>query len=91
MKIELIPIGKENKISRDSLMYKAKITNIDIFKTELAELKTKHIILFEDGYYRPNTKEEYKNFINKCNTKKTETQELIKIAKREMEEIQDEN
>lgn len=87
MKIELIPIGKENKVSRDSLMYKAKITNIDKFKTELAELKTKNIILFEDGYYRPNTKEEYENFINKCNIKKTETQELIKIAKKEMEDL----
>lgn len=87
MKIDVIPTGKENKVNKQTLMYKAKISNEDKFKDELAELKQNYIILFDDGYYRPNTKEDYENFIEKCCIRKNETQNLIEMAKKEMEEL----
>ena len=87
MKIEIIPIGKENKLDRKQLMEIAHIHNENIFKKDLAELRKKYIILFNEGYYRPSTKQEYIDFINKCNETKTEMYGLMVLAKKEMEEL----
>lgn len=89
MKIELIPKGRKNKINRQSLMNKAKIFDEKTFQKEMAILKQNHIILFNDGYYRPDTKKEYEDFMNKCNLKRDEMYELIVLAKKEMEGIID--
>ena len=85
MKIENVPIGKKNRLNRKDLMKIAHISSEDAFRKELAELKEKYIILFDEGYYRPSTRQEYEDFINKCNEKRTEMYELIVLAKREME------
>ncbi len=90
MKIEIIPKGKENKINRQELMKNARINDEQQFKSELAEIKKKYIVLYDEGYYRPKTKEEYENFIRKCNTRKNEAQILIELAKNEMEGLNDE-
>ena len=90
MKIETIPKGKENKIIRKQLMENSNIKSEQQFKSELAELKKKYIILCDEGYYRPKTKEEYEEFIKKCNIRKKEIQDLIELAKKEMEELNNE-
>lgn len=85
-KVTDIPIGKSNRITRDSLMYKLKIFNVNQFKKELAELKEKYIILFEnDGYYRPNKAEEYLMIITKQKEIIDNANKIIEIAKKEME------
>ena len=43
--IECIPIGKQNKETKDDLMKKAKITDVRMFRKELAKLKEKYIII----------------------------------------------
>ena len=84
-----IPVGKENRITRDSLMYKSKIIDLKIFKEELAKIKKKNIILFiNDGYYRPNTLEEYDEFINKINSNIKELQTTLEIANKERKELE---
>ena len=57
--------GKENKRTREQLMY---VTNLDRdnFKRELAKIKRTKIVLFDNGYYKPNTLEDYKLFEEKC-------------------------
>lgn len=85
--IDFIPIGKENKQTRQELMYKAKITE-DEFKKELLNLKHKYIILFDNGYYLPQTKEEYLEFIQKQNQRLCDTAKTIDLAYKEMEELE---
>lgn len=87
MKIEMIPIGKENKISREELMSILKINSINEFKKVIEELKQDNIILFEDGYYRPDKKEEYEEVIEKCKLKTDNMKKIIKLAKIEMEKL----
>lgn len=87
MKIEMIPIGKENKITRGILMNKLKLNNVEELKKQLAELKQEYIILYDEGYYRPKTKEDYENFINKCNEQTANMKNLIELANREMEKL----
>lgn len=87
MKIETIPIGKENKISRGKLINILQINNIKELKKQLAELKQDYIILYDEGYYRPSKKEEYEEFILKCNGQKKDMEKLIELAKAEMERI----
>ena len=61
MNIELIPYGKENKISKKSLMKLANIQDEKIFNEEVAKLRKKYIILSDTttgGYWRSSN---YKN------------------------------
>ncbi len=87
--IDIIPIGKEHKKTRQELMYEAKITNIQVFKQEIAKLKEKYIILFDDGYYFPATKEEYINFIKKMETRIKNDMNTLELAYDEMEGLDD--
>lgn len=69
-------------------MYKLKIFDIKEFKKQLSKLKEEYIILFEDnGYYRPNTKKEYLNFICKQTDTIKALDKTIEIAKKEMKLI----
>lgn len=73
-------------------MYKLKIFDIKRFKKELAELKEKHIILFEsDGYYRPSSPEEYDEFIEKQKENLCAIQKTIDIAIKEREDLKCQN
>lgn len=87
MKIDVIPKGKENRRSRRYLMCQARIIREKEFQQEISRLRKKHIILFDDGYYRPNTKEELQEFINSCNDKRDEMENLVNIALMEMESL----
>lgn len=87
MKIEMIPTGQENKITRENLMEKSNINSINEFKKEIEELKQNYIILYEEGYYRPSSKDEYEEVIKKCNLKTNNMQRIIEIAKKEMEKL----
>lgn len=84
---EIIPIGKKNKLSRQELMYKAKITDVKQFRQEMAKLKEKYIVIFDDGYYLPATKEEYEEFIEKMQLQVGNINSTIELAKQEMEAI----
>ena len=85
--IEVIPIGKEHKNTRQELMYKAKITNENEFQKEMAKLRKQYIIIFDEGYYIPSSKEEYLEFIQKQNKQLCETSKTIELAYKEMEKI----
>lgn len=84
--IEVIPIGKKYRDNRENLMYKAKIFNVAEFKEELTKLRKKYIIIFDDGYYLPSSKEEYLDFIKKMNSQMFEISNKIEMAYKEMEE-----
>ena len=85
--IEVIPIGKEHKNTRQELMYKAKMTNESEFQKEIAKLRKQYIIIFDEGYYIPSSKEEYLEFIQKQNKQLCETSKTIELAYKEMEKI----
>ena len=82
--------GKENRKTRQQLMYKAKIFDENQFKKELSELKKENIIIFEnDGYYIPNKKEELQNFINKIDKQNKEITKVLNLANQMLEEMGD--
>lgn len=84
--IDVIPIGKKFKETREKLMYKAKITDIRLFRKEITELRKKYTIIFDDGYYLPASKEEYIEFINKMYDRVNDVGKIIELAEKEMEE-----
>lgn len=84
--LECIPIGKENKKTRYRLMKEANIVDIEEFKKQLADIKTKYIVIFDDGYYLPANKYEYENFLNKVNLQIKYYSKLKEMANKEMEE-----
>lgn len=82
--------GKENRKTRQQLMYIAKIFDENQFKKELSELKKENIIIFEnDGYYIPNKKEELQNFINKIDKQNKEITKVLNLANQRLEEMGD--
>ena len=81
--IECIPIGKQNKETRDSLMNKTNLTQRQ-FKKELARLRNKYIIINDNGYYLPANKKEYEEFIEKQNERYCEIRKTIDLAYKEM-------
>lgn len=85
MKLEdCILKGKRNKRTREQLMFEAKIDR-DTFKKELAKLKENKIVLFDDGYYIPNTIEDYEAFKEKCLKEISNIKKLVKLANKEEE------
>ena len=84
--IECIPIGKQNKETRDNLMQKTKITDVRTFRKELTKLKEKYIIINDNGYYLPANKEEYEEFIEKQNERYCEIRKTIDLAYKEMKD-----
>ena len=83
--IDFIPIGKKNRKTRQQLMRESKILDVECFKKELGRLKNEYIIIFDDGYFLPSSKEEYIEFINKMNKKKEEIIQKIELACEKME------
>lgn len=89
MKINIFPLGKENRKTRQQLMYIAKIFDETQFKKELSELKKENIIIFEnDGYYIPNKKEELENFINKIDKQNKEITKVLNLANEMLKEME---
>ena len=86
--IEAIPIGKKYRQTREQLMYKTKITDVSQFREELAKLRDQYIIIFDNGYYLPSSKEEYLEIIKKLNGQVYETTKTINLAYKEMEELE---
>ena len=82
--IECIPIGKQNKETREKLMSEANMT-LRQFKKEIAQLRDKYIIINNDGYYIPANKEEYEEFIQKLNKQSKNIDKIITLAYKEME------
>lgn len=82
--------GKENRKTKQQLMYIEKIFDENQFKKELSELKKDNIIIFEnDGYYIPNKKEELENFIKKINKQNEEITKVLNLANEMLEEMGD--
>lgn len=93
MNIELIPYGKENKISRKSLMKLANIQDKEIFEKEIINIRKKNIIFSikdkEDiMYWRSNSKEELQEFIKKYQHRNYDTNRMIMLAYKELEEME---
>ena len=76
--------GKNNKKTREQLMLEANLDR-DSFKKELARIKETKIVLFDNGYYMPNTIEEYENFKRKCKQEILNIKKLFYLAKKEEE------
>lgn len=87
--ISVIPIGRKYRQTREQLMSKAKITDVREFKKELAKLKEKYIIIFDEGYYLPSSKEEYLDIIKKLNNQAYDISKIINLAYKEMEGLED--
>lgn len=82
--------GKENRKTKQQLMYIEKIFDETQFKKELSELKKENIIIFEnDGYYIPNKKEELENFIKKISKQNEEITKVLNLANEMLEEMGD--
>ena len=85
MKIDIFPQGKENRKTRQQLMYKAKIFNETQFKKE-------NIIIFEnDGYYIPNKRQELEIFIDKIGKQNKEITKVLNLANQMLEEMEKSN
>ena len=84
--IEVLPIGKENKKTRNVLMKESKIKDVEEFKKQLADIKKQYIVIFDDGYYLPASQDEYDNFMNKTNEQIKYYTKLKQMANKEMEE-----
>lgn len=84
--IEVLPIGKENKKTRNVLMKELNIRDVEEFKKQLADIKKQYIVIFDDGYYLPASQDEYDNFINKTNEQIKYYTKLKQMANKEMEE-----
>lgn len=84
--IEVLPIGKENKKTRNVLMKESNIKDIEEFKKQLADIKKNYIVIFDDGYYLPANEDEYDNFINKTNEQIKYYTKLKEMANKEMED-----
>ena len=84
--IDAIPIGKKYKISKEDLMEKAKIRDIRTFRKELKKLHEQYVILYDDGYYLPASKEEYLEFIVKLEGRISEIENILLLVYKEMEE-----
>ena len=80
-----IPIGKQNKETRNVLMNKANLTPRQ-FRKELARLRDKYIIINDNGYYLPANKEEIQEFIQKLNGQDIKIKETIDLAYKEMKD-----
>ena len=82
--------GKENRKTRQQLMYIAKIFDETQFKRELSELKKENIIIFEnDGYYIPNKRQELEIFIDKIGKQNKEITKVLNLANQMLEEMGD--
>lgn len=84
--IEVLPIGKENKKTRNVLMKELNIRDVEEFKKQLADIKKQYIVIFDDGYYLPASQDEYDNFMNKTNEQIEYYTKLKEMANKEMEE-----
>lgn len=84
--IEVLPIGKENKKTRNVLMKELNIRDVEEFKKQLADIKKQYIVIFDDGYYLPASQDEYDNFMNKTNEQIEYYTKLKQMANKEMEE-----
>ena len=84
--IEVLPIGKENKKTRNVLMKELNIRDVEEFKKQLADIKNQYIVIFDDGYYLPASQDEYDNFMNKTNEQIEYYTKLKQMANKEMEE-----
>lgn len=83
--LNFMPIGKKYRKTRKQLMYEAKLQDEKIFKNELTELRKEYLIMFDDGYYLPSSKEEYSEIIEKMEKQNDEIRQRLKIAYKEME------
>ena len=85
--INVIPIGKKYKQTRQQLMSQAKIIDTKVFQEELAKLKKHYIIAYDNGYYLPSSKKEYLEIIQKQTEQLYNISKILNIAYKEMEEL----
>lgn len=87
--IDLIPVGKENRISKANLAQKLN-TTIDEVDTIISKLRKQYIILSDTkigGYWRPNTRVELLKFIRTHNARHLTECNLIQMAWNEFDKL----
>lgn len=84
---DVLPIGSKYKMSKKELMSKAGIDE-QTFTDEIRKIREDSILLFNDGgYYLPSSKTEYEEFIKKQESYLKAVENVIEMAKKEMEEM----
>lgn len=87
--IELIPFGKENRISKEALSSKLKIKPEEVNKI-ISKLRKSYIILSDTkigGFWRPNTEKELLDFIREHNNRHYTETGLVQMAWSEIDNI----
>ena len=90
MEIEAIPFGKKNRVTKEGLMDKFKISSKEEFAKKLQELRKKYVILSDAsarGYWRPDNVKELEIFIKKCNMQNFDTSKAVMLAYQEVERL----
>lgn len=88
-KIDLIPFGQKNRISKEELARKLNISIKEI-NSIVSELRKKYIILSDTkvgGYWRPDTKQELLDFIREHNSRHFAESGLIQMAWNEIDKL----
>ena len=87
--IELIPFGKDNRISKTQLAKKLNIT-IEEVDEVISKLRKQYIVLSDTkigGYWRPNTRIELLKFIRMHNARHLAECGLIEMAWKEFDKM----
>lgn len=87
--IDLIPFGKENRISKKELAEKLNI-NLEEVDKIISKLRKEYIIVSDTkigGYWRPNTRTELLRFIRMHNSRHLAECNLVEMAWKEIDKI----
>lgn len=87
--IKLIPFGKQNRISKETLARKLNIS-IDGVNKVISELRKRYLIFSDTkigGYWRPDTEQELLDFIREHNSRHFAESGLIQMAWNEIDKI----
>lgn len=86
---DYIPIGKENRKTFKEIMQETEIKNENKLKDELNKLRKEELVIFDNGYFIPNKKEEVEEFLEKCRVRGAEVNTLMDMAYKKMDELEE--
>lgn len=86
---DYIPFGKENKKTSKEIMKEAGIFTKIEFENKISEIRKEEIVLFDNGYFIPNKKEEVEEFLEKCRVRGAEVNTLMDMAYKKIDELEE--
>ena len=85
---DYIPLGRESKKTSKEIMQEAGISNKIDFEKEMSKVKKDNIVIYDNGYFIPNKKEEVEEFLEKCRTRGAEVNTLMDMAYKKLDELE---